>query len=44
MEEFIQPLLKEALAKKTRSPEAKDEKAIDGSETLLEHLVNLTDG
>ncbi|KIP04058.1 hypothetical protein PHLGIDRAFT_129763 [Phlebiopsis gigantea 11061_1 CR5-6] len=43
MEEFIQPLLREALARKAQSPETKAEEAVEEGETLLEHLVKLTD-
>ena len=44
MEEFIQPLLKEALTSKAQSPETKAEEAVEDGETLLGHLVKLTDG
>lgn len=44
MEDFIRPILQEALAKKTKSAETRAEEAVEESETLLEHLVKLTDG
>lgn len=43
MDEFIRPILTEALAQKAKNPEAKSAEVAEG-ETLLEHLVNLTDG
>jgi hypothetical protein len=43
MDEFIQPVLKAALAKKSKASEAQVEEAGD-EETLLGHLVRLTDG
>lgn len=43
MDEFIGPLLNEALAKKSKQVEEKDEE-VGEDETLLEHLVKLTDG
>ncbi|EKM60409.1 uncharacterized protein PHACADRAFT_83524 [Phanerochaete carnosa HHB-10118-sp] len=43
MEEFIQPLLHDALARKAESPELKVEEAVEDDATLLEHLVKLTD-
>lgn len=44
MEEFIQPLLREALARKAKTVETKTEEAVEDGETLLEHLAKLTDG
>lgn len=44
MEEFIQPLLREALARKAEAGEQKVEEGVEDGETLLEHLVKLTDG
>lgn len=43
MEEFIRPILTEALAQKAKNSSAKSAEVVEG-ETLLEHLVNLTDG
>ncbi|EKM60403.1 uncharacterized protein PHACADRAFT_109856 [Phanerochaete carnosa HHB-10118-sp] len=43
LEEFIQPLLHDALARKAKSPEVKVEVAVEDNATLLEHLVKLTD-
>lgn len=39
MDEFIEPLLKEAIAKKHQK-----KAGVEDSETLLGHLVNSTDG
>lgn len=46
MDEFIGPLLEEALAKKDMNPEqeVKSEEELAEHTTLLEHLVQLTDG
>jgi hypothetical protein len=41
IDHFIEPLLKEAMAKKS---EGKNKEANTDDETLLEHLVNSTDG
>lgn len=44
MDEFIQPLLKSALAKKEKGGALNDEEAAEEGETLLEQLVKQTDG
>ena len=41
---FIMPLLKDALAKKSAKGQSEKKAEDDDEETLLEHLVNLTDG
>ena len=44
MDEFIAPLLKEALENKAKTSEAKADDEVGEDTTLLEHLVKLTDG
>lgn len=44
MDEFVGPLLEEALAKKVQVPQGKTDEELDDDTTLLEHLVRLTDG
>lgn len=44
MDEFIGPLLEEALTKKVKNPRRKEDEELDDDTTLLEHLVELTDG
>ncbi|GJE94254.1 cytochrome P450 [Phanerochaete sordida] len=43
MDEFVQPLLRDALARKGRAAKARAEEAVEDGATLLEHLVKLTD-
>nr|BAL05190.1 cytochrome P450 [Phanerodontia chrysosporium] len=43
MDEFIQPLLRDALARKAKGADAQAEEAVSDGETLLVHLVKLTD-
>ena len=44
MDEFIGPLLEEALAKKAKDPSPATDEELGDDTTLLEHLVRLTDG
>lgn len=45
MDEFVAPLLKEALATKRTNPtRTNDDKGLEDDTTLLEHLVALTEG
>lgn len=44
MDEFVEPLLEEALAKKVKGSQEKVDEELDDDTTLLEHLVRLTDG